>query len=195
MTDHVGHSVRRQRSRPRRWSATYSSRKRRAGSLSKAWSPNSIRRRAARFGRLAGSGELTGKTLEMTLLHFVPGLAAQRVLLVGAGKREKFGTAELRRLAAAAVRYLKARSVKRIAFLAREGDRGRRRRRKPSPKDCCSATSTATSTARTRRTARWNRPSLVGFDAARASRRRSRTHHRRIAELRARTWATSRRTC
>ena len=45
------------------------------------------------------------------------------LVLIGAGKREKFGTAELRRLAAAAVRYLKARSVKRIAFLAREGER------------------------------------------------------------------------
>lgn len=76
------------------------------------------------LGRLAGSGELTGKMLEMTLLHFVPGIAAQRVLLVGAGKRGKFGTAELRRLAAAAVRHLKARSVKRVAFLAREAERG-----------------------------------------------------------------------
>ena len=60
---------------------------------------------AGALGRLASSGELTGKMLEMTLLHFVPGLAAQRVLLVGAGKREKFGTAELRKLAAAALRY------------------------------------------------------------------------------------------
>ena len=76
------------------------------------------------IARLAASGELTGKTMEMTLVHFVPGLAAQRLLLAGAGKREKFGTAELRRLAAAALRYLKARSVKRLAFLARESDRG-----------------------------------------------------------------------
>jgi len=61
--------------------------------------------------------------LEFTLVHFAPGIAAQRIVLVGAGKREKFGTAELRRLAAAAVRYLKSRSVKRLAFLAREGER------------------------------------------------------------------------
>jgi leucyl aminopeptidase len=60
----------------------------------------------------------------MTLVHFAPGISAQRILLVGAGKREKFGTAELRKLASAAVRHLKARSVKRIAFLARESDRG-----------------------------------------------------------------------
>jgi len=76
------------------------------------------------LARLAASGELTGKALEMTLVHFVPGMAAQRLLLVGAGKREKFGTAELRRLAAAALRHLKSRSVKRLGFLARESDRG-----------------------------------------------------------------------
>jgi leucyl aminopeptidase len=76
------------------------------------------------LARLAASGELTGKALEMTLVHFAPGLSAQRLLLVGAGKREKFGTAELRRLASAALRHLKSRSVKRLAFLARESDRG-----------------------------------------------------------------------
>ena len=75
------------------------------------------------FSRLAASGELTGKTGEMTLVHFVPGLAPQRVLLVGAGKRGKFGAAELRRLAATAVRYFKTRAVTRLAFLARETHR------------------------------------------------------------------------
>src|SRR5580704_7774150 len=59
------------------------------------------------FRRLAESGELTGKKLETTLVHFVPGLAAQRVLLVGAGKRNKFGNAELRRLSSVAARFLK----------------------------------------------------------------------------------------
>ncbi len=76
------------------------------------------------LGRLATGGELTGKSLEMTLVHFASGLSAQRFLLVGAGKREKFGTADLRRLASAALRHLKSRSVKRLAFLARESDRG-----------------------------------------------------------------------
>jgi leucyl aminopeptidase len=76
------------------------------------------------LGKLAATGELTGKMLEFTLVHFAPGVSAQRILLVGAGKRSKFGGDELRRLASAAVRYLKARSVKRIAFLAREGERG-----------------------------------------------------------------------
>lgn len=74
------------------------------------------------LGKLAAAGELTGKMLEFTIVHFAPGVTAQRLVIVGAGKREKFGTAELRRLASAAVRHLKARSIKRIAFLARESE-------------------------------------------------------------------------
>ncbi len=75
------------------------------------------------IARLATSEEMTGKPLEMTLLHSLPGMAVQRLLLVGAGKREKFGTSDLRRMASTAVRYLRARSVKRIGFLAREANR------------------------------------------------------------------------
>ena len=75
------------------------------------------------LGKLAKSGELTGKSLEMALLHFPAGIAAERVLVVGAGKRNKFTTVELRRLAGAALRYLKSRSVKRLAFLVCEDDR------------------------------------------------------------------------
>ena len=75
------------------------------------------------LAKLAASGELTGKMLEMTLLHYPQGLEAQRLLILGAGKKEKFGTPELRRLAGAAVRALKSRKVKRLTFLARENDR------------------------------------------------------------------------
>jgi len=73
--------------------------------------------------RLAQSGELTGKFLEMTLLHYLPGLQPERLLVVGAGKPERFTSIEMRRLTSAAVRYLKARAVKRIVFLPREKDR------------------------------------------------------------------------
>src|ERR1700731_757378 len=69
---------------------------------------------------LAKSGELTGKSLEMTLIHAPAGLKAARLLLVGAGKREQFSSATLRKIAGAALRYLKARSVKQFAFLVRE---------------------------------------------------------------------------
>jgi leucyl aminopeptidase len=55
------------------------------------------------------------------LLHHVPGVAARRILLAGAGKPEKFDAAELRRLSGAAVRHLKSKSVKKIAFVLESG--------------------------------------------------------------------------
>lgn len=75
------------------------------------------------LSKLSASGELTGKMLETTLLHYPQGLAAQRLLIIGAGKKEKFGTSELRKLAGTAVRSLKSRQVKRLTFLVRENDR------------------------------------------------------------------------
>jgi len=75
------------------------------------------------LSKLATAGELTGKMLEATLLHYPQGLAAQRLLILGAGKKDKFGTVELRKLAGAAVRILKSKQLKRLTFLAREGDR------------------------------------------------------------------------
>jgi leucyl aminopeptidase len=71
---------------------------------------------------LAKSGELTGKTLEMTLIHAPGGLKAARLLLVGAGKREQFTSATLRKIAGAALRFLKVRSVKQFAILVRENN-------------------------------------------------------------------------
>ena len=75
-------------------------------------------RKEARFGAgdLADAGEVAGKSLELTLLHHPPGVAATRVLLAGAGKPEKFDCAELRKVAGAAVRHLKSKSVKTIAL-------------------------------------------------------------------------------
>src|SRR6266851_4227009 len=70
--------------------------------------------------KLAKSGELTGKMLEFTLVHSPAGLKAAR-LLVGAGKREQFNSAVLRKIAGATLRFLKARSVKNFALLIREG--------------------------------------------------------------------------
>ena len=76
-----------------------------------------------RLGKLAASGELAAKPLETVLVHFPEGLAAQRLLLIGAGKPEKFsGENDLRKIAGTALRFLKARGVKKIAFLTREGE-------------------------------------------------------------------------
>jgi leucyl aminopeptidase len=72
--------------------------------------------------KLATSGELTGKPLEMTLVHAPRGLKAARLLLVGAGKRDKFDTAVLRKVAGTALRYLKSRGVKQFAFVLSENE-------------------------------------------------------------------------
>jgi leucyl aminopeptidase len=75
------------------------------------------------LGGLANSGELTGKNLEITLLHAPAGLKTKRLLLVGAGKRELFNPATLRKVAGAALRHLKSRSVHKFTFLVREINR------------------------------------------------------------------------
>src|SRR5580658_5657646 len=76
-----------------------------------------------RLAALAATGELTGKSLESVLVHFPEGLDAKRLLLVGAGKPEKFAPSDLRKIAGTALRYLKSRGVKKFVFLAREGER------------------------------------------------------------------------
>ncbi len=78
---------------------------------------------SGRLASLVASGELTGKPLEPLLVHFPAGLAAQKLLLIGAGKPGKFTTADLRKIAGTALRQLKSRGVKKFAFLTREGER------------------------------------------------------------------------
>jgi len=77
-----------------------------------------------KIAALVKSGELTGKSLELVLVHFPEGLAARRLLLVGAGKPEKFAVSDLRKIAGTAVRYLKSRGMKTFVFLTRDGERG-----------------------------------------------------------------------
>ena len=66
------------------------------------------------------SGEVTGKAFETTLLHRPAGLKARRLLLVGGGKAQTFSAAELRKLAGAAVRTLKGKSIRTFAFVLPE---------------------------------------------------------------------------
>ena len=79
--------------------------------------------RETRFGAgdLIDSGEISGKPLELTLLHHPAGVTATRVLLAGGGPAEKFNPNELRKLAGAAVRFLKAKSIKKIALVLEGG--------------------------------------------------------------------------
>jgi len=67
-------------------------------------------------------GEVTGKSLESTLLHRPAKLKAKRVLLLGGGKAKDFTSAELRKLGGAAARYLKPKGVRSFAFLVPNGD-------------------------------------------------------------------------
>jgi leucyl aminopeptidase len=76
---------------------------------------------AAMLAPLRESGEVTGKLLELTLLHSPAGFRARRVLLAGAGKREKFEVASLWKLAAAAARLLKGKGAKTIAIVLEDG--------------------------------------------------------------------------
>jgi len=66
---------------------------------------------------LQSAGELSGKAYECTLIHRPPGLAAAKLLVVGAGKKEKFNGAQRRRLAGTAVRYLRSRGVREMAWI------------------------------------------------------------------------------
>jgi leucyl aminopeptidase len=71
---------------------------------------------AGPLSELRQSGEITGKLLEFTLLHGLTGYKARRVLIAGAGKRDKFDAASLRKIAGAAVRFLKPKGIASIAF-------------------------------------------------------------------------------
>jgi leucyl aminopeptidase len=62
------------------------------------------------------SGEVSGKIYEMTLVHRPPGFKAKRLLLAGAGPREKVTPAELRRISGAALRHAKSKSLRDIVF-------------------------------------------------------------------------------
>lgn len=75
---------------------------------------------AAQSGWLADlrlTGEFTGKLYEMAVLHRPQGLVAKRLVVIGGGKREKFSSVEVRRLAGTLVRSLKPKGIRSIALL------------------------------------------------------------------------------
>src|SRR3984885_5898502 len=67
------------------------------------------------------SGELTGKPFEINLLHKPAGVKAKRLLLIGGGAAKKFAAYDLRRVAGAAVRTLKSRGIRSMAFVIPAG--------------------------------------------------------------------------
>src|SRR5581483_7607951 len=70
---------------------------------------------------LMATGELNGRSFETNLLHKPSGLKAKRLLLVSGGAAKKFSSYDLRRVAGAAVRTLKSRGIRTIAFVAPGG--------------------------------------------------------------------------
>ncbi len=66
---------------------------------------------------LQATGELSGKAYECTLIHRAAGLTVQRLLVVGAGKKGKFDSNQLRRLAGTAVRSVRARGLHDLGWL------------------------------------------------------------------------------
>ncbi len=67
---------------------------------------------------LLASGEVTGKALETNLMHRPVTLMAKRLLLVSGGSAAKFSAYDLRRAAGSAVRTLKSRGIRSLAFVA-----------------------------------------------------------------------------
>ncbi|MBV9343287.1 MAG: aminopeptidase, partial [Acidobacteria bacterium] len=66
---------------------------------------------------LISTGDLSGKNFELSWLYHPRGLKAERLLLIGGGKASRFTPSELRKVAGAAVRALKSRSLRSLAFL------------------------------------------------------------------------------
>ncbi|HWQ34396.1 MAG TPA: leucyl aminopeptidase [Blastocatellia bacterium] len=68
---------------------------------------------------LIETGELTGKAGETAYVHNPGDIKARRLLLIGAGKLEDFKPDNVRRMAGTAARTLRAKNVRRFAFLRR----------------------------------------------------------------------------
>jgi leucyl aminopeptidase len=69
---------------------------------------------------LISSGDVSAKMFEVWWLHKPAGLKAKRLLLIGGGKAKNFSPAELRKVAGAALRALKPRNLRTLAFAVPE---------------------------------------------------------------------------
>ena len=69
------------------------------------------------LAELRASGEFKGKLYDIAVLHRPAGVAAKRLVVVGAGKKEKLTTVEIRRVAGTLVRSLKSKGVKQLALV------------------------------------------------------------------------------
>ncbi len=67
--------------------------------------------------RLISEGEIKGKLNEMTLIHTMGKIEADRVLVAGLGKREKFTLDSIRSVAAESCKFLRKLRVKQVATI------------------------------------------------------------------------------
>jgi leucyl aminopeptidase len=72
---------------------------------------------SAWLDELKTSGEFSGKSAELAVLHQPQGIKAKRVVAVGGGKKADFDSAALRKAAASTVRALKQKGVKSLAWI------------------------------------------------------------------------------
>jgi leucyl aminopeptidase len=79
--------------------------------------PADLKFASAWLDELKTSGEFSGKTAELAVLHQPPGIKAKRVITVGGGKKAQFDSAALRKAAGSTVRTLKQKGVKSLAWL------------------------------------------------------------------------------
>ncbi len=73
-----------------------------------------------RIGALIARGDASGKTGRTALMHDLPGIAAPRVLVVGLGERDKFGTAQYLKAVGDAARALRTGPVASALFTLAE---------------------------------------------------------------------------
>src|SRR5579864_7508774 len=66
---------------------------------------------------LRTSGEFSGKSSELAVLHQPQGVKTKRLVVGGGGKRDKFDAAALRKAVACAVRSLKQKGIKTFAWM------------------------------------------------------------------------------
>ena len=78
--------------------------------------PLELQSHSAWLAELKTSGEFTGKSGELAVRHLPAGIAAKRLVVSGGGKHDKFDAAALRSAVGSAVRTLKQKGVRRLAW-------------------------------------------------------------------------------
>ncbi|MGA3189538.1 MAG: leucyl aminopeptidase [Bryobacteraceae bacterium] len=84
--------------------------------------PASLKFASAWLDELKTSGEFSGKPGDLAVLHQPQGIKAKRLVAIGGGKKAKFDGAALRKASGSAVRTLKQKGVKSLAWLLDEGN-------------------------------------------------------------------------